>query len=370
MAWQVFFNNGVNVASGGSQLLNGLLTAIVNETDVQEEYANYKEKLAFTDEKALNIDQKFSSVAGPVEVDAINENGVKPEGERTKLPDKGFEIREYGEKLTTSFLMGEWLKTSKTLEGASDSVKQEWMTIARDGKYLIEAVAMRVCIDMIQVYTKGFGAPTSVSNAGSPTPKGLPLFSTKHTSRQGSIVWRNMGQAANLNAPFSAPALQDALDVHKNVIKAENGYKVRRPGVYDLIVSPYDEVAARKVLNENQSGAPTQFSGVGTNANQMNQFTFRGNKINLVVIEMLGDLDKHGNKIGNEKMWFVRNTDLIMKTRALKMIELYKPKMQNYQNQDTDAYIVDIRAGYACDHYGAELGIVGSKGDSDVAYTD
>jgi len=370
MAGQVFFNNGINVASGGSTLLNGLITAIVNETDIQEEYANMKEKLAFVDEKALSIDQQFSSVAGPLEVDPINENGVKPEGERTKLPNKGFEIREYGEKLTTSFLMGEWLKTSKTLEGADSSVKQEWMTIARDGKYLIEAVAMRVCIDMLQVYTKGFGAPSSVHGAGSPTPKGLPLFSVNHTSRQGSIVWRNMGQAANLNAPFSATALQDALDVHKNVIKAENGYKVRRPGVYDLIVSPFEEVNARKVLNENQSGETSQYSGVGNNANQMNQFTFRGNKVNLVVVEMLGDLDKHGNKIGNEKMWFVRNTDLIKKTRALKMIELYKPKMQNYQNQDTDAYIVDIRAGYACDHYGAEYGLVGSKGDNDNAYAD
>lgn len=79
---------------------------------------------------------------------------MKPEGERTKLPDKGFEIVEYGEKLTTSFLMYQWLKKSKNIKGADSQIKKEWMTLARDSRFLIEAAMLRMAIDMMNVYCK------------------------------------------------------------------------------------------------------------------------------------------------------------------------------------------------------------------------
>ena len=50
------------------------------------------------------------------------------------------------------------------------------------------------------------------------------------------------------------------------------------------------------------------------------------------------------------------------------MIKLYEPLVQNYKSDDTDTQVVDIRIGYAVDHYGAECGVFGSKGDGDTAY--
>ena len=47
--------------------------------------------------------------------------------------------------------MYQWLKTSKTLEGASNDVKKEWKTIARDSKFLIEGSILRMKIEMTKV---------------------------------------------------------------------------------------------------------------------------------------------------------------------------------------------------------------------------
>lgn len=250
MAGDVFFNNGINVASGGNKLLNALLSVIANESDVQTDYAGYKEDLMFYEQQALSLDEKFSGIAGPLEIDTITENGVKSEGTRTKLPDKGFEIVEYGEKLTTSFLMYEWLKVSRSISGASADIKKEWKTIARDAKFLIEGAMMRMSIDMTNVYAKGFGTPTATYGAGSPTPKGKPLFSVLHTARNGALTWRNMGTGSAgsyLNADLAVAdgkaVIQNALDVMKTVMRLENGYKIARPKkgmAFELLVSSAD----------------------------------------------------------------------------------------------------------------------------------
>ena len=75
---------------------------------------------------ARSKNEKFSSIAGVVEMDEIHENSVMPEAERTKNPNKGFDIKQYGNKLTTSKLMTKWLKQSNTLEWAKDDIIKEF----------------------------------------------------------------------------------------------------------------------------------------------------------------------------------------------------------------------------------------------------
>lgn len=372
MAGNVFFNNGVTVGGGGSKLLNWLLTAITSEMDVQADYSEKKDLLMFYEQQALSLEETFSGIAWPLETDEITENGVKNEGTRTKLPNKGYEIVEYGEKLSTSFLMYQWLKQSKTLEGASTDVKKEWKTIARDSKFLIEGAMLRMTIEMTKVYTKGFGTPTASVGAGSPTPKGNPLFSILHTSRQGALTWRNMGTSSYLNQPITTAdgkvRIQNALDVMKSVVRLENGYKVAKPKVFDLIVSSDIAPIASEILNTANNGRVTELASDGSNSSKKNVFNFDWNKVALHEYELLGDYDKHGNQIGTANMWFLRNPLYCQRTKCFKMIKLYEPLVQNYKSDDTDTQVVDIRIGYAVDHYGAECGVFGSKGDGDTAY--
>lgn len=344
--------------------------------DVQTEYAWYKDTLMFFEQTALSLDEKFSGVAGPLEIDEITENGVKSEWTRTKLPDKGFEIVEYGEKLTTSYLMYQWLQKSQSLKWANSDIKKEWKTIARDSLYLIEGAMMRMTMEMTKVLTDGFGTPTTVNGAWSPTPKGNPLFSILHTSRNGALTWRNMGTTVgatnNLNKALDSSTgkatIQNALDVMKKVVRLENGYKVKKPKVWDLIVSTALYPTVWEILNIANNGRAVEMASDGSNSQKRNVFYFDGNKVALHELELLGDIDKNGNAIGTENMWFLRNPLYCQKTRCFKMIKLYNPLVKNYNNDDTDAQVVDIRIGYAVDHYGAECGVFGSKGDGDTAY--
>lgn len=372
---KVFFNNGITVASWWSKLLDWLITALVNETDLQTDYAGYKEALMFHEQKALSLDETFSGIAWPLELDEISENWVKPEWTRTKLPNKWFEIIEYGEKLTTSYLMYQWIQTSRTIKWASSDIKKEWKKIASDAQFLIQWAMLRMSMQMTRVYTQWFGTPTASYWPGSPTPKWLPLFSIQHKSREWALTWRNMGTASNLNQPLTVAnwvaRLQDALDVLKTVVRLENWYKVAKPKgweAYELLVSSELYPIAWEILNLKQKGNPSHYSGKGTNSEQTNIFNFDWNKVQLTELELLWDIDKVGNPIGTANMWFLRNPRYIRIAKAFKCIKLYDPVIKNYPTNDTDAQVIDIRVWYACDHYGAEAGVFGSKWDGDTAY--
>lgn len=257
--------------------------------------------------------------------------------------------------------MYQWLQKSQSLKGASTDIKKEMKKIATDSLYLIEGAMMRMTMEMVRVYTQGFGTPTTSNGAGSPTPKGNPLFSILHTSRNGALTWRNMGTSSFLNQPITLAdgkaRLQNALDVHKTVMRLENGYKTAKPKAYDLIVSSTIHPIACEVLNAENKGRVTEYASDGSNSAKKNTFNLDGNKINAIELDMLGDYDKHGNAIGTANMWFLRNPKYVQKSKCFKMIKLYNPLIKNYTNDDTDAQVVDIRLGYAVDHYGAECGV-------------
>jgi hypothetical protein len=56
------------------------------------------------------------------------------------------------------------------------------------------------------------------------------------------------------------------------------------------------------------------------------------------------------------------NKPQLQKTKALKVVDLYLPQVKIYEENDTDNMIVDIRTGFAVDHYGAQYFMYGSQG--------
>jgi len=51
------------VSSGGNELLDGLITEMVNELDIQTSYEETKSVIGFMEKPVRNIDEKFSSKA-------------------------------------------------------------------------------------------------------------------------------------------------------------------------------------------------------------------------------------------------------------------------------------------------------------------
>lgn len=155
-----------------------------------------------------------------------------------------------------------------------------------------------------------------------------------------------------------------AIDVLKTGVRNENGYKVQGPrGFYKLYVGMDLAVTARQVLNTtgNQVGV---YSGINANSNQLNQFSFMGNLVEIVEVPRLGDVDTNGQAIGTEATWFLTNPRYLTTSKGFKTVSLYDPEIKNYLNNDTDGFVIDARLGFAVDHFGAEAGIFGSKGDN------
>lgn len=342
-------------------MINGLITDIINEMNLQDTtYKEDKVQMNFFDTRAISFDQTFTGVAGPTELDVINENGVKPEQDKTKLPNKGFAIVEWGGKIPVTFLMTQWLKTSQSLSGADSSVKREWMQFADNSRYLLEGAQMNITQEMIKLWILGLDPVTTVFGPGSPTPKGKPLFSQTHPVRNGTQTFANV---APTNIVLTNANLQVAIDILKVGVRNENGYYVLAPQVYKLFVSKRNAVTARQILNTAGSQAGI-YSGVAANANQKNQFSFNGNMIEIVELTWLGQRDKNGVLLGTDDYWFLSNPPQQQISRGFRIIDLYQPTMKNYINNETDAYVTDIRLGFAVDHYGAESSIFGSKGDN------
>ena len=118
----------------------------------------------------------------------------------------------------------------------------------------------------------------------------------------------------------------------KSVVRLENGYKVAKPKVFDLIVSSDIAPIASEILNTANNGRVTELASDGSNSNKKNVFNFDWNKVALHEYELLGDYDKHGNQIGfTANMWFLRNPLYCQRTKCFKMIKLYEPLVQNYK---------------------------------------
>ena len=260
---------------------------------------------------------------------------------------------EFGGKITSSFLFGEWLKKSQTLVGAKDDLKAEFVAMAQKTKKLLKAAEKGMYYEALKVLTKG-SSITAAYGPGSATPKGKALFANNHTVYSTGWTFDNTGTVLT-NLATGTAALKAAIGKHL-AIRLENGDRVQQPRSegYTWFVSPDQEVLAREILNNG-----SKFSASGTNSAVENVFMFEGSKVKLEILDKLWDTDRDGNVIGNTANWYLVNMPALREAEALKCIRLYSPIVKQYMNNETDQSIVDIRNGFTCDHYGAEYFIVG-----------
>jgi hypothetical protein len=119
-----------------------MVTKVVDQMNLERKATSAKVKLGFVDTKPLSENETYGSVNGVNELPTILENGTKEEMILSVGPTKGYSIVEYGAKITSSFLFGEWLKTAQTLKGASDDLRAEFVNQAKKTKKLLQAADM------------------------------------------------------------------------------------------------------------------------------------------------------------------------------------------------------------------------------------
>ena len=264
----------------------------------------------------------------------------------------------YGLATKCSKLFMEWLKKGESIRNAMDSsIQAELRKLAEDVARLVDGATLTANIQMAKIFANA-GVATNAYGFGSASPDGVALIATNHVIKKTGLTWSNrLAPGAVLNATN----LQLAINRFKTTIKTANGYSMRTADVYTLLVPRALETTARTILNSGNNMAG-MFAGTGSNANLLNQFAFEGNKIELVVVDMLGEPDENGVAIGNTAMWFLMDKAYALRYKAFRMFTLWSNEVDNYFDKSTKSYIVDITTGLGFDHYQPEA-IVGYLGD-------
>jgi hypothetical protein len=85
---EAYFNNGITVAGGGNEVLFGLLSDVANQKDIMRDFEENMNRMGYVNQIAQSKDERFTQIAPTEEMDDLVEDGVKPELESEKMPNK------------------------------------------------------------------------------------------------------------------------------------------------------------------------------------------------------------------------------------------------------------------------------------------
>lgn len=363
---QVVFNNGVTFAAG-QDILSSELQAVFDQSITSAEYPEWViELMGYTKTKCINPDGTFSSILGTPELSELTESQALPELPIGRWPKKWYQIKEFGDKIKVSKLMFDWLKSGQSLQGADSTVKQSFAFFSDGYKSLVRAAIKSKNFEATKVLTKWW-ENTAPNGPGSSTAYGNALFSASHVYKNGlqgaEQTFRNIlgGSYGTADAALSSTTLQHMLNMHKSELKLYSGDRVAIPNEYLLVTSRLNGTNARTILNTNTSMVG-KYSGVGSNAMQLNSFDFEGNKVGLLEHPVIGATDKHSNLIGGDDMYFLLNTTSISDAKALRAFELNNGEINMWYDDNTNTHFVSYYESLAFDHFGLETYVTGSRG--------
>lgn len=364
MAWEIVLST-FSMAGEGQKVMNPELVDVIDEAGTsyeEREAESVVNNMGYRMQKLLNPQQQISSKVWARELKELTEGQVIPMVERGKGPDKGMKVKIYGGKHASTKLAHDWANSTQTLSGADPSVKTSIAEMVESIKDLRKGATLDKAIDATRVITEGWSG-TNDYGPGSLTPKGLSLFSDSHTYRGWTKNFRNIlwGSFGTANTALADASLQNALDIHKQELRMENGHRVISPDTYMLMIPRELEVTAGEILNTDGHSA-WLYSGQGTNSNEINSFYFKGNKVAYMTNPFIGYESDEFGSIGAGTNWFVINPNAMRQNKALRYGVLNPGEVESFYDPQTKNHFVTYYHTCAFDHYGAESYIVGSEG--------
>lgn len=355
----VNFNNGANFAEGQA-LLTRTVQEILNTTQSQVGLEDQMSKLGFVMQGDIWTDGIITSMVGPEELDELAEDGVAAVAVVLQGFEKRYKLKEYALAHKCTKLLSKWLENGAIFEGADSSVKQELLKWRDNMENLIAGNTLTRNRVMTEVFANGFAATTTspAYGPGSVLGDGQLLFSAAHIVKKTGATFSNL-----LASALTAVSLEAAIQQYKTTIYSPNGYRIKTPDVFDLIVPRALETAARKILNSSGEQAGI-YAGTANNANLLNVFSFQGSKVRLVVLDMLGENRKDGTKIGGanaDSMWFLANGEYNTRYKSFRLISMWDKEVYMWKDDATQALWTQICTYFTADAYNAE-GILGYPG--------
>jgi hypothetical protein len=83
-------------------------------------------------------------------------------------------------------------------------------------------------------------------------------------------------------------------------------------------------------------------------------------KVGLLVLESIGQPDANWVAIGTGAEWFLLDQNRLKLAQALVLRVLWNDEVDNYIDQRTKEFVIDIDLAFSIEHHKAEIGIVGS----------
>lgn len=352
----VNFQTGATYQEGVA-ILSPVIQEIANMTESQIGLEDEAAKYGFVMGDALTPTGEITSMVGPEPLTEIDEDGVAPLITLLQGYTKGYAMKSYGAKHKCTKVFLEWLKNASTIQGADSSVKVELNKFKEAIERLVAGSMLVMNEQIAQVYAKGF-AVTSAYGAGSAGGDGKALFATDHPIKKTGGSFSNRAAAGQV---LSATNLEAAILAYKTNVKTANGYRIKLPEVFDLLVPRVLETSARKILNSNGDQAGV-YAGTGTNANLLNVFSFQGSKVRLTVVDMIGELAADGTTIGNDAMWFLLNKEYALRYKAFRVFRLWSNEITSWVDNETDSMFTKITTHFGVDFYNPEC-VYGYAGD-------
>ena len=269
-------------------------------------------------------------------------------------------MKTYGRKHKCTKVFFEWIKRGAQITGADSSVKAELNKFKEGVERLVAGSTLTFNIQIAKVLASGFSI-TSAYGAGSASPDGKALFAADHIIKKTGGTFSNIISAGSF---LTAVTLKAAIQQYKTTIYTGNGYRIKTPEIFDLLVPRALETAAREILNSGGDQAGV-YAGTGSNANLLNVFSFQGSKVRLTVVDMLGEIDLDGSIIGGanaDKMWFLMNKEYALRYKAFRVFRLWDNEIKMWQDDETDSFYTKLTAHFGVDFYNPEciLGFAGA----------
>lgn len=352
----VAFNTGATYAEGKA-LLSPLIQEIVDQTIMQVGLDDELAKYGFVRETPLTPEGKITSMVGPEMLQQIDEDEEAPTITILEGFQKGYTLKTFAGQHKITKVFKKWIENGAQINGADSSVKAELMKLKDAVVRLTQGRILTMNALVAKTLANGFSVTTAYG-PGSASPDGVALFSGSHVIKKTGGTYSN-----TMTAALAASSLQDAIDKHKLDLRSGNGYRIKTPDVFTLLVPRALETTARVILNSNGDQAGV-YAGTANNANLLNVFSFQGNKVRLVVVDMIGQPDSDGSTIGGanaDTMWFLLNAELAMQVKAFRLFTLWDNEVTMYENEATSSTFVKLDSHFMAEHFNPEV-IVGSTG--------
>lgn len=238
------FQNGANFAEG-SAILNPIIQEIANQTEAQVGLVDQATMYGVVMGNALTPKGEITAMVGPEPLQEIDEDGLVPLLSLLQGYTKSYAMKSYGLKHKCTKVFFEWIKKGAQMVGADTSVQAELNNFKEAVERLVQGSTLTMNEQIAKLYANGF-AITAAYGPGSPSPDGVAMFSASHLVKKTGGTYSNLITAGDL---LTAVTLEKWIQNYKTTVKTPNGYRIKTPEIFDLLVPRALETTARKILN-------------------------------------------------------------------------------------------------------------------------